>query len=177
MSNAKIRSGVLMLVLAMAFCGSLYAADDVVHVIPNSDLEHWWVPPPGHPNPPPQYPLDALKAGVEGCVAVAFEIQSDGSVSNVRVWHSDLTNLYPRKEVEQAALIATTRWHFVPAPANTTRAPVYTYEISTFTLSNSPLSTKSDQQHQKEVKAKCEVPDFAQQVKQMISAEQQNKSK
>lgn len=162
MIKADARTYWLITLLATVVCTPLQAADDQVRVVPDSQLKQWWQAPPGHPNAPPQYPIDAVKEGVEGCVAVAFEIHADGSVSNERVWHSVLTNVYSKKEVEQASLMAVHNWRFVPSPANTERVPVYTYNVATFTLDNAPRESK--------FRANCEMSDFPQQVQAMIGA-------
>ena len=159
MSNKTVPVSVLLAVLALTIFRSSFAAGDDVHVISESDMKSWWLP--AHSNSAPQYPIDALKSGAEGCVAVAFEIHSDGSVSNERVWHSDLTNVWASKQIEQSALLAAHQWQFVPASTNTGRIPVYTYIVHTFTIDNS-----RDADH----RSKCEMSDFPQQVQSMINA-------
>lgn len=169
MSNKTNRWGVLFAIAMLAFCSHTLAADDQVQVVSESDLKSFWLP--SHDNPPPQYPIDAIKAGAQGCVAVALEIHSDGSVSNVRVWHSDLTNVSARKEIEQSAMLSAIQSHFVPAPGNKEHTPVYTYQIVTFTLGNNA----GNQRRGNEVKSKCEMTDFPQQVQAMINSTQAGK--
>ncbi|WIG56310.1 MAG: Thioredoxin reductase [Rhodanobacteraceae bacterium] len=165
MSNKTNRWGVLFAIAILAFCSHTLAADDQVQVVSESDLKSFWLP--SHDNPPPQYPIDAIKAGAQGCVAVALEIHSDGSVSNVRVWHSDLTNVSARKEIEQSAMLSAIQSHFVPAPMNKQRTSVYTYQVVTFSLNTALFMEK--------LKAKCEMTDFPQQVQAMINSTQAGK--
>lgn len=171
MSNKTKRLCVLAAIAMPAFCVQAQAADNQVQVVSETDLKSFWLQDTAHPNPPPQYPIGAIRSGAEGCVAVALEIHGDGNVSNVRVWHSDLTNVYPRKEVERSAMLAATQWHFVPAPGNKERTPVYTYVVVTFTLGNGVR----DQHRENEVKAKCKMTDFPQQVQAMINSAQAGK--
>lgn len=148
----------------------LHAADDQVNVVPASELKLWWQVDSASPNSSPPYPVEALRDGGEGCVAVAFEIHSDGSVSNERVWHSGLTGANSIKELEQAALLTVHQWRFAPAATNASHASVYTYQTITFTLVGSDKWTGQDQQHHDELEAKCNVPDFPQQVQAMAQA-------
>ena len=102
---------------------------------------------------------------------MAFEVHGDGSVSNERAWRSALTGGNSSKELQQIALLGVHRWRFVPAATNASHASVYTYQIVTFTLTgSSPKWTEYDQQRHDELEAKCNVPDFAQQVQTMMNA-------
>jgi len=61
-------------------------------------------------NPPPIYPLSARRRGMEGRVLVRAEILEDGSCSRVELKRSSGSDL-----LDQAALEAVKKWHFVPA--------------------------------------------------------------
>lgn len=61
-------------------------------------------------NPPPVYPLAARRRGNEGKVLVRAEIQADGSCSRVALKKTSGSDL-----LDQAALEAVRKWHFVPA--------------------------------------------------------------
>lgn len=169
-ANARL----FLLVLVAAVCNPLQAADNQIHVIPEAQLQQWWQPSANH-NPPPQYPIEAIKSGVEGCMAVAFEIHSDGSVSNERLWRDKTPRFHETKAWEQATLLAVHQWHFEPAPANANRDPVYTYTTITFTLSNGSKWTKYDKERDNKNKTKCEMADFPQQVQAMINSAQAGK--
>ena len=170
MSNSNARSYLSVILFAVAICEPLQAADDAVRVVPESDLKSWWQA--GESLTPPRYPIDALKSGAEGCVAVAFEIHSDGSVSNERVWRKQLSagTDSALKLLEQSALLAVHQWNYVPAPTNAVRSPVYTYAVITFTLTEGYRSPERAKIKDAEFKAKCEMPDFPQQVQAMINA-------
>ena len=134
MGKVNISLYLSMTVLAMAVCDPLRAADEQVRVVPASELGQWWQAVPGHPNLLPQYPVDALQEGVTGCVAVAFEIHGDGSVSNERIWNSALTHAHSSKQLEQAILQTVHQWRFDPTTTNMGHDPVYTYQTLTFTI-------------------------------------------
>ncbi|TDR40414.1 TonB-like protein [Tahibacter aquaticus] len=82
---------------------------------------------------PPFYPAENLQAGKMGCVAVGFQIEADGSTSDVQV----LRVVVNGAEEEQARGFgdATKIWagKLRYAPVGRPR-PVYTYDITTFTL-------------------------------------------
>lgn len=69
----------------------------------------------------PVYPSDALMSGKEGWVRLAFTIQHDGSVADVRVVESE-----PGRLFNAAATRALERWRFDPADAG---AATYTIEF------------------------------------------------
>jgi TonB family protein len=165
----------LLAALVAAICNPLHAADSQIRVVPESGLNEWWQAPSPNHNLPPQYPIDAIKSGVEGCMAVAFEIQRDGSVSNERLWSNKTPKFRETKAWEQATLLAVHQWRYVPAPANTSRDPVYTYAVVTFTLSNGEKWTEYDKERNESNKAKCEMTDFPQQVQAMINSAQAGK--
>lgn len=57
----------------------------------------------------PDYPRRAAMAGIEGHVTMRFTINSDGSVSDVRV-----TDANPRRVFDRAAVAALSEWEFEP---------------------------------------------------------------
>jgi protein TonB len=61
-------------------------------------------------NPPPIYPLAARRRNIEGQVLLRAEIQPDGSCSQVEIKHAS-----PHEMLNQAALDAVKKWHFIPA--------------------------------------------------------------
>ncbi|MBS0432344.1 MAG: hypothetical protein JSS21_08090, partial [Proteobacteria bacterium] len=132
MSNANVRPYLLLMIFAIAACKPLQAADDQVRVVPASELGQWWQVVPGHDPQPPH--LDMAQPLETGCIAVAFEIQGDGSVSNERVWRTTLTDSLAGKRLERGALQAMHQSRFLPAPANKNNSAVYTYYVFTFTL-------------------------------------------
>lgn len=174
MISASARSFLLAALVATA-CNPLHAADSQIHVVPESELKQWWQAPSPNTNPPPQYPIEAIKSGIEGCMAVAFEIHSDGSVSNERLWRDETPRFHLTKVWEQATLLAVHQWHFEPAATNTNRDSVYTYTVVTYTLSNSEKLAKYDKERNDKNKAKCEMTDFPQQVQAMINSAQAGK--
>lgn len=102
-------------------------------------------------------------------MAVAFEIHSDGSVSNERVWRTTLTNALSDQQLKHYVLRDLHRWHFVPAPANQSESPVYTFNLFVYGAVYSG-DDSDDQRTAREGAAKCDIPDFPQQVQAMAQA-------
>lgn len=70
---------------------------------------------------PPQYPREALTAGLEGWVRIEFTIAPDGSVLN-----ASIVDAHPRRGLfDDAALSAVSRWIYHPATEN--GAPVVSH--------------------------------------------------
>jgi len=58
---------------------------------------------------PPRYPKKAAIEGIEGYVRLLFDIESDGSVSNIRVVKSEPDELFVKEAVR-----AVYKWKFRP---------------------------------------------------------------
>ena len=170
----------LAFLATLGACLSAHAADGQVHVVPDSQLQQWWQAAPGQENPPPQFPPNPDQ---EGCVAVAFMIHSDGTVSNERVWRSVWSDFQSKNQYNNYYLRVVHQRRFTPAATNEAHDPVYTYLVFTWTTSLVPFGTPkpnhTDQlrvrQHEDAVKAKCEMTDFPQQVQAMINSTQAGK--
>ena len=57
----------------------------------------------------PQYPREAAMKGLEGFVQVVVDIQTDGSVANVRIVNSN-----PRRVFDRAAVRAASKYKYRP---------------------------------------------------------------
>lgn len=82
-------------------------------------------------NPPPVYPLAARRRGNEGKVLVRAEIQTDGSCSRVELKKTSGSEL-----LDQAALEAVRKWHFVPAKKGGQAITAWVEVPITFKLEN-----------------------------------------
>ena len=72
----------------------------------------------------PRYPLAARNRRIEGRVQVAFTIQPDGSVTDVRTVSAQPEGLF-----EQAALAAAARWQFEPTPHRVSTTRTLTFRL------------------------------------------------
>ncbi|MGH8084477.1 MAG: energy transducer TonB [Lysobacter sp.] len=91
-------------------------------------------PKPATPKPPPvprllrdatpDYPLHALRRGIEGRVRVAFTIEADGSVSAARPVAST-----PQGVFDDAAVAAARRWRFEPGAGVVSTSRVLNFSL------------------------------------------------
>jgi len=72
----------------------------------------------------PRYPLAARNRRIEGSVQVAFTIQPDGSVTDVRAVSAQPEGLF-----EQAALAAAARWQFEATPRRVSTTRTLKFEL------------------------------------------------
>src|SRR6185437_8457535 len=169
MSNANAGRCLLVALFVVLISGPLHAADDQVHVVPASELDQWWQLAPGYG--PPQSPApDPSQPIPTGCMVIAFEIHSDGSVSNERVWRTTLTNSLQDERVKRGVLRAMHQSRFVPVPANQNESPVYTYKVFTYDWIRQGSDDREAERVSRETASKCDIPDFPQQVQAMVQA-------
>lgn len=170
----RILGGLLVAGLAIGAPG--WARAPMVHIIPGSELDQWWQPDRASPNVPPAPTRAMLRAGLEGCVAVAFQVDGDGSVSHERIWKTTFPDSRERKGLEAAVLDAVHRWHFIPAAGNAARDEVYTTLPITFTVGDDTADTDAAKAATQKLGAPCNIPDFPQQVQAMINSGQAGRS-
>jgi protein TonB len=82
-------------------------------------------------NPKPVYPLAARRRGIEGRVLVRAEVQADGSCSRAELKKTSGSEL-----LDQAALEAVRKWHFVPAKKGSQAITAWVEVPITFKLEN-----------------------------------------
>lgn len=82
-------------------------------------------------NPPPAYPLAARRRGVEGTVLVRAEISAGGECQR-----AELKKTSGHEMLDQAALEAVKKWHFVPAKRGSQAVVAWVEVPITFKLEN-----------------------------------------
>jgi TonB family protein len=78
----------------------------------------------------PQYTSDAMRAKIQGAVLVECVVNTDGSVSNVRV----IRSLDATYGLDEEAIKAARQWRFQPGTRNGEPVPVLVSIELTFTL-------------------------------------------
>jgi TonB family protein len=78
----------------------------------------------------PQYTADAMRAKIQGAVLVECVVNTDGSVSNVRV----IRSLDATYGLDEEAIKAARQWRFQPGTRNGKPVPVLVSIELTFTL-------------------------------------------
>ncbi|HEX5961191.1 MAG TPA: energy transducer TonB [Rhodanobacteraceae bacterium] len=145
------------------------APAETFRIIPENQTEQWWVA--DSKNPAPRYPREAARYGMEGCIAIAFAIHADGSVTPVELLKSAWTVRKPGMSAEfsRRLIHSVAQWRFTPAPQNVSRAPLLTYTVTTFTLF--PLgepSASAQKTMTARMQAKCAVSNFAQDMQKLF---------
>lgn len=108
---------------------------------------------------PPFYPADNLLERKMGCVAVGFQIEADGSTSDVQVLRV-VANDVDEKQARRFG-DATKVWAEKLQYAAVGRPrPVFTYEITTFTLNSSEGSAKTTEEMSASLEQRCVIEDF-----------------
>lgn len=64
-------------------------------------------------NPPPEYPPEARARGIQGTVYVFVQVGFDGEPTTVELWQTS-----NNRALDEAALRAVRKWHFIPAIRN-----------------------------------------------------------
>lgn len=82
-------------------------------------------------NPPPAYPLAARRRGIEGTVLVRAEISAGGECQR-----AELKKTSGHEMLDQAALEAVKKWHFVPAKRGSQAVVAWVEVPITFKLEN-----------------------------------------
>ncbi|HJU07157.1 MAG TPA: hypothetical protein VJ727_01580 [Rhodanobacteraceae bacterium] len=167
----------LILAISAAHSGNEQSADENFRVLPTDEAATLWQMDEAHKQAP-HFVRDVIKAHAEGCVAVAYEIHADGSVSNARVLKDSWSKLSPEviADQERAVTDAALKWQFIPADANKDRIPVYTYKVVSFITGDNRYTVGMKAYRQK-LKSQCEMPDFVQRVQQAVAAHSSLKPK
>lgn len=152
----RIRDWVPIVAIGLMASAATQAADQF-KVVDEKDVAAFWVPQPGHKWPPPKYPIEAIRTGVESCVEVGFSIQSDGFPANFSALHSTFSGSAKKETQEllkQSAIDAAAAVRFMPSPTNSQGTPVYTNSLISFSLGKSKDDSKA---HGEQIRRSCRI--------------------
>lgn len=107
-----------------------------VLLIDSDQLEPYWLV---EKKVAPTYPSRAAIANKQGCVAVLYMIEADGSTSKHRV-----VVAYPKRHFDRASLRAAKQFLYKPSKENESREPVFTVNSFTFELLNDNRASNDD---------------------------------
>lgn len=156
------------LMFGVLLCASGVAlASDEVQIVDEKDLSTSWVLDTKNSSPP-RYPVQLLRDGVGGCVAVATLIESDGRVTprGVMTAQSNAKSDREREALEKAAVDSTAGLRYEPAPSNAARKPTLTYYTVAYAITDSKGSSDVAA-----VKTLCAIADFAATVKAKLDGQ------
>lgn len=110
-----------------------------------------------------------LDAGKEGCVAIGFQIEPDGHTSNVQV----LRVIAPQSSKAQRENFTRTTTHWaqnLQFAATGAAKPVYTYDITLFTMVRSSPPEAAELKANAELKRRCVIKDFPARIHSLLKS-------
>lgn len=113
-------------------------------VVNSENLDTYWI---NEKKVAPEYPTKSLRKGEEGCVAVGFIIEADGTTSA----HRAIT-FHPSNNFTQSAIRAAKQFRYIPSEQNAGRNAVFTTNSFTFQISS---RKKFDEQKQQRLAEIC----------------------
>lgn len=119
--------------------------EESIPVLTNGQLETYWLP---EKKVAREYPRKALRLGTQGCVAVAFIIEPDGSTSN----HSAIV-VFPSEVFSESAITAAQQFRYLPTKQNTSKSAIYT--ANTFTYQIMSGNEKKDEKARELIEVIC----------------------
>ena len=134
---AVIMSVLMAILPKPALAQTIFAIDD--------DLEKYWL---ADIKVAPDYPMEALRSGTEGCAAVGFFIQPDGSTGNLKV-----VAIHPSGIFANSALDAAKKFKFVPSEQKPEKIKVLT--INTFVYQIMTQNDKRDDRRFEQLYETC----------------------
>lgn len=135
--------------VALVIAGSAYLhaqESETVLVVLGDELDTYWV---AEKKVAPVYPAKSLRNEEEGCVAVGYVIEPDGSTSSHRAVVS-----FPSANFNESAIKAAQEFSYQPSQQNTMKIPVFTTTTFTYQISK---SQKLDPGRREQLEEICET--------------------
>jgi TonB family protein len=143
MRSHPLKKSFLALIAVTSLMVQAQAADSIP-VVNSEDLDAYWI---SEKKVAPAYPTESLRKGEEGCVAVGFVIEADGTTSAHRA-----IAYFPSRNFTESAIRAAEQFVYRPSEQNPERAAVFTTNFFTFQISRSPAL---DERKQKKLEDRC----------------------
>lgn len=102
------------------------SAADGVRVVPNHQVTDWWIT---ENKVAPRYPQRAMDSSTQGCVAIGFIIEADGTTSGHRAIAA-----YPSPVFNRSGMDALKKFRYTPSEKNPGRQPVFATNTFTYTF-------------------------------------------
>lgn len=136
--------------LAGLFAGSACAAEKP-QTIPPEHLQNYWLL--AEP-PSPMIPNSGRNLNAPSCAAVSYVVEKDGTTSSAK-----LEKLVPDGDLGKVAANVVASMHFVAAPQNRGKTPVFTYVVIPFNLPDATTPALAEQRAK--ALAQCRLENFA----------------
>ena len=128
----------------MVFTCTWAQNDETILVVTSDDVETYWST---VKKVAPVYPMISLRKSEQGCSAVGFIIEPDGTTSNHRTMAS-----FPSNNFDKSSIEAAKQFLYEPSERNKDREVIFTTNTFTFHISR---SKKHDEKKRKEVAEIC----------------------
>lgn len=139
----------IFIIFSLAFTSSFSALaqdqESIPYVSPDQ-LDAFWIT---EKKVAPKYTKRALQNGDQGCVAIGYFIESNGTTSGHRV-----VVFYPSNDFEKSSIEAAKQFLYKPSENNVNSEVVFTTNVFTYLISN---GTKSDENKREELANLCKV--------------------
>ena len=113
----------------MVFTGTWAQNDETILVVSSDDVETYW----SNVNKvAPVYPNNSLRKSEQGCSAVGFIIEPDGTTSNHRTIAS-----FPANNFDKTSIEAAKQFMYEPSVRNKDREAIFTTNTFIFHISKS----------------------------------------
>lgn len=118
-----------------------FTQDDGGLIVVTSDqLEQYWI---SAKKVAPIYPNTALQRSVQGCAAVSYVIEADGSTSS----HNPIASS-PSGIFNKSAIKAASQFRYEPSEENTERTAVFTTNTFTYEITSGRKIKNLDENHE-----------------------------
>lgn len=146
-----MKTFVLTCALCMVFCTAL--AVEKAHVIQPERLAHYWLLESSSAQA--RAPNSGHNIDVPACAAVAYTVEKNGSVSNVK-----LEKLVPPGDLGKVAVQVVAGMRFVATPQNPGKDRVSTYVVIPFNLPKADAPKPADRDVRTRTLAACRLNEF-----------------
>jgi len=125
----------------MVSVGAWAQDDDSVLVVTSDQVETYWSP---VKKVAPVYPMKLIRNGEQGCVAVGYIIEPDGTTSNHRIIAS-----FPSNNFDKVSIEAAKQFLYEPSKQNKNREAIFTTNSFTFQINR-------NKKHDKKIREKLD---------------------
>jgi len=131
----------------MVSVGTWAQDDDTVLVVTSDQVGTYWV---SVKKVAPVYPMRSIRKGEQGCAAVGYIIEPDGTTSNHRVVAS-----FPSSRFDKPSIDAAKQFLYKPSEKNTNKEAVFTTNSFTFQISTGKSSKNQDEEKREKLAEIC----------------------
>jgi TonB family protein len=142
--NKHLLSRITLGLATIASIGVWAQESESILFVTSDQLDSYWI---AEKKVAPVYPTKSLRNHEEGCVAVGFIIEPDGTTSN----HQTVI-AFPSSNFNKSAIRAAKQFVYKPSEQNSVREVVFTTNSFTFQITS---SRKFDEQKQKKLADVC----------------------